>query len=197
MTNSTLEDRLRSHYASVADRLVLSESDFDDVPLIPVRTAQVRSPCWRLRCRRGCVDHGRSRFGIRRTPARPHGHSGQRPGTAADSCRGDRGAGEPTSLDGMHDRTRHHTRHAGRGWWTPVLRSRRGHDNASSRRLPSSPHCGRIRRALRPAFGSLASRHVTTCSMSSVVRFRASFRCLLAFLGAVVEPLHQGLVGLR
>jgi hypothetical protein len=47
MTNSTLEDRLRSHYASVADRLVLSESDFDDVPLIPVRTAQARSPRWR------------------------------------------------------------------------------------------------------------------------------------------------------
>ena len=48
MTQSTLEDRLRSHYEAVADRLVLSERDFDDVALVPVRVTEIGPRRWRL-----------------------------------------------------------------------------------------------------------------------------------------------------
>lgn len=48
MTNTTLEDRLRSHYAIVADRVVVSEREFDDVALVPVRTTEVQSRRWRF-----------------------------------------------------------------------------------------------------------------------------------------------------
>ncbi len=148
MTSSTLEDRLRSHYASVADRLVLSETDFDDVTLIPLRPAQAGSPRWRLVVAAAAsivVVAGLGFVALRpdhtvtpaNTPAPPQTLAGET-----------EEQGSQRGLDGMHDRARHHARHAGRGWWPPVLRSRRGHDNASSRRLPSSPHRGRIRRAL-------------------------------------------------